>query len=220
MFVRCLLPGLAIASLAALVACGGKVAVDASSGAGGSATTTMTGAGGCDGATFGCLQFCGSDFFPASAACVGGAWQCPPGTVDPSTCPSTGCAGPAPGACDVCSNGGWVCNPTPECFTSCPAILCGSCDGVGVLSQDCACSCDSNGALACQKTAQACCTVDWDCGDEAFVPCVSGVCKLPVANGCWSSEECNGLSCIGAFVCPCGADCDQPDHPGFCEGPP
>jgi hypothetical protein len=72
----------------------------------------------------------------------------------------------------------------------------------------------------CPPPVQVCCTVDWQCGDEIFVPCVNGVCKPPIPDACWSDEECNGLACVDAFVCPCDADCTQPDHPGFCEGPP
>ncbi|MFT3767314.1 MAG: hypothetical protein QM820_17585 [Minicystis sp.] len=151
--------GIAAAIVAVVIAgCGGKVVVDVPSGGGGTGGTSTAsaggGAGGCPGQTFGCLQFCGSDFFPANAECVGGAWVCPPGTVDPKTC--------------------------------------------GVSS---------------------CCTDDIQCGDFVFVPCVNNVCKQPVPNGCWSDAECSGLGCVGAFVCPCGDFCDQPDQPGFCEGP-
>jgi hypothetical protein len=157
------LMGAALAT-AVLAGCGAKVTVDTPSGTGGAGSTSTStssaggagGSGGCGGETFGCLQFCGSDFFPAQAACMGGAWVCPPGTVDPATCPKA-----------------------------------------------------------------ACCSVDIDCGDELPVPCVNGVCKAPVPNGCWSDAACGPMAtCVGPFVCPCGADCYIADHPGACEGPP
>ncbi|APR81949.1 Hypothetical protein A7982_07298 [Minicystis rosea] len=147
--------GIAALFAAGMAACGGKVVVDVpgAGGAGGSSTTG--GAGGCLGSSFGCLQFCGSDFFPANAECVDGTWQCPAGTVDPQTCPKI-----------------------------------------------------------------ECCTNDWDCGDESFVPCVSGVCKQPEVTGCWSDAQCGGGICLDVFVCPCGSVCNQPDVPGLCQSVP
>ncbi len=63
----------------------------------------------------------------------------------------------------------------------------------------------------------ACCQKDLDCGDFDYVPCVKGECKEVVSGHCWTSAECGGgTSCIGAFVCGCAADCDQPDAPGTC----
>jgi hypothetical protein len=216
MLSRSFLPGLILGT--ALVACGGKVVID---GAGGGTTTTGTGgAGGCAGDSFGCAQFCGSDFFPANAECVNGTWQCPAGTVDPKTC-GNACGGPPAGACDVCDQGQWFCKPDVNCLSACPAIACGSCNGVGVASPECDCECAPNGTLVCTKTAPACCTADFQCGDEIFVPCVNGVCKPVVPNGCWSDEQCdNGLFCLGVSVCPCGQVCDEPDHPGVCAPAP
>jgi hypothetical protein len=83
------------ALLAALAGCGGNVVVDRTGGSGGSGGSSGTagsgGTAGCGGSSFGCLQFCGSDFYPANSTCQGGAWVCPAGTVDPSTCPVSPC---------------------------------------------------------------------------------------------------------------------------------
>jgi hypothetical protein len=63
-----------------------------------------------------------------------------------------------------------------------------------------------------------CCTSDWQCGDYVYSPCVSGVCKQPVAGHCWKDAECApGQTCVGAFVCPCGAACGQAETPGKCQ---
>jgi hypothetical protein len=63
-----------------------------------------------------------------------------------------------------------------------------------------------------------CCVTDIDCGDYAWMPCVSGVCKMPAGGGlCWVDAECPmGQKCIGASVCPCGAPCAMVDTPGKC----
>ncbi len=69
----------------------------------------------------------------------------------------------------------------------------------------------------------ACCKSSQDCPSYAFGPppqCVNGVCKQPAPPGqCWTDKDCAaGVQgkCIGASVCPCGADCDGPDTPGKC----
>ncbi len=65
-----------------------------------------------------------------------------------------------------------------------------------------------------------CCKTDLDCGDFAAMICVSGACKLPVVDACWTDAECKlGEQCKGVSVCPCDADCDSPDHPGACGKP-
>ena len=47
---------------------------------------------------------------------------------------------------------------------------------------------------------------------------LGGVCKeLPPDGLCWRQEDCpEETTCLGALVCPCGADCDQEDAPGEC----
>lgn len=196
-----------------LAACGGKVIVDASTGTGGT-----TSSGGCSGESFSCVQFCGSDFYPSVSECVGGAWICPNGTVDPATCPPSTCGDLPPLPCDVCVGGAWACNPGPACLAGCPSVACAACPEVPVAPPPgCTCTCDGNNQLTCAKSA--CCTQDVDCGDESLVPCVNGVCKQPVVGSCWSNVECGPVgSCQGVFVCPCGALCGIPDQPGMCEG--
>ncbi len=53
-----------------------------------------------------CVSDCGSDAGYAPI-CSGGAWVCPPGTRDASTCPPT-CWGPPPPGCE-CVGTEWVC---------------------------------------------------------------------------------------------------------------
>ncbi len=68
-----------------------------------------------------------------------------------------------------------------------------------------------------------CCSTAADCPSYTYGPppqCIAGVCKeAPPGGQCWSDKDCNaGVqgACIGAFVCPCDADCDGPDQPGKC----
>jgi Kazal-type serine protease inhibitor domain./Protein metal binding site. len=66
---------------------------------------------------------------------------------------------------------------------------------------------------------QGCCETDADCtSSEGPGVCVSGVCKqVPPPGACWSDADCGpGQECVGASVCPCGALCILPDHPGKC----
>lgn len=122
-----------------------------------------------------------------------------------------------------------------------------SCSGWGVctaLPQDCGkqyvpvCSCYGktfdNDCLAnaggqnvksvgvCPALKPGCCNGPDDCPDKQA--CVNaekgpGVCKAPLTAGqCWSTEQCNGGTCSGAQVCPCGAFCYMPDKPGSCQG--
>jgi len=56
-----------------------------------------------------------------------------------------------------------------------------------------------------------------DCGDKKLTPCVNGVCKETVADGCWSDVECGpGMKCEGEAVCGCGSNCLLPDKAGMC----
>jgi len=67
-----------------------------------------------------------------------------------------------------------------------------------------------------------CCSENNDCpqGKTSEV-CANGVCKVgPWKSGgpCWADSQCGaGFSCVGAFVCPCGAACDQEDKAGSCQ---
>jgi hypothetical protein len=74
-----------------------------------------------------------------------------------------------------------------------------------------------------------CCTTKYECwsgsgeddGPPAPVECVEGVCKPALGLGqCWQDSGCQYGKCVGAFVCPCGMDCHEEDHPGSCAAPP
>ena len=77
-----------------------------------------------------------------------------------------------------------------------------------------------------------CCTSDLSCpqwfGDSEDEPfpgstvCVEGNCIPSAPPGrCWRDSDCGkGVSCNGAFVCPCGMDCYAADQLGWCGGPP
>jgi hypothetical protein len=214
-----------------LAACGSEVTIDgesgASSGAGGSggsassSNATSTGsASACLGNSFPCAAGCGGDWFPEEAECIGNEWVCPPGTVNPDDCPSGTCWG-MPFSCEVCDQG-WQCKPTPACAGGCPGLLCLECPDEPFTIDGCDCSCADSGEFSCVPAAQKCCDALADCGD-GFAACVNGVCKAkpPNPDGCWDIDECPlGTACEGAFVCPCNADCDQPDKPGVCAGGP
>ncbi|MCC6902947.1 MAG: hypothetical protein IT377_28520 [Polyangiaceae bacterium] len=74
--------------------------------------------------------------------------------------------------------------------------------------------------------APGCCSpgTKYDCktwGDE--LQCVNGVCKdAPPPGMCWSNQDCgaSGSVCLGASVCPCGADCAMADKLGTCSNAP
>lgn len=73
---------------------------------------------------------------------------------------------------------------------------------------------DTRPPACCAKNAD--CGPGWACGGSGGSP--TGSCKPEVPFGeCWSLEDCpTGSTCLGAFVCPCDADCDAPDQSGTC----
>jgi uncharacterized protein YceK len=205
-----------------LSGCGSVVTTPGEGGSGTTSTHTSSTSNteGCTGSGPECWASCD---LAVSAECNGGSWSCPPGssTSYPSACNE--CFGLG-GECDVCNAPIFDCQPTTACLSTCPEVACESCPLVGMAFDappGCFCECNAKGELACTKVAD-CCATDMDCGDLVFAPCVEGVCKQAIGGGqCWSDAECPaGTSCVGAFVCPCGYDCDQEDHPGSCEGPP
>jgi len=207
--------------LVTLAACASKVDVpsssaSSSSGAGGAGGSGGSG-GGCAGNGPMCAWGCGSDAFDPPQ-CTGGKWVCPPGTVDSTTCPPGTCWGP-PLPCEVCDDG-WACKPDPVCTSGCYAMACATCEGAPggtTVFGGCACACDEASNEYRCNLVPSCCNEDMQCGDESYVPCVEHVCKQPVPGGCWKDEECGmEMICAGAFVCPCGSDCDAPDVPGTC----
>ncbi len=197
-----------------LAAC--PTSVDEPTGAAASSSSGSSSSGGvCEGPTPLCAPGCGGDAFNP-ATCNGGTWKCPPGEVFVDDCPPGSCFG-LPLACETCPDG-WACEPNLECVGSCDGVVCLECPsnpGPTMIGA-CECSCSASGEYSC-KLSPSCCNTDMDCGDIAFVPCVEHVCKQPVPNGCWSDAECPvGTTCQGAFVCPCGFDCDAQDTPGMC----
>ena len=75
--------------------------------------------------------------------------------------------------------------------------------------------------------APGCCGSDQDCGGQST--CIGGsgggkgMCKdsSQLTKGqCWSGADCGGVKCLGASICPCGAQCIVADKPGTCDGAP
>lgn len=100
-------------------------------------------------------------------------------------------------------------------------------DEVDCATETAQCS-DPSFAAGCPYTTllnappPACCGADADCGPGWVCGGGAGgmgVCKLPAeGDACWSDGECaEGSSCVGAFTCPCNADCDGWDEPGTCK---
>ncbi|UQA55828.1 hypothetical protein [Polyangium aurulentum] len=207
---------LALLLVALAAACASNVEVPsnsaASSGAGGAG-------GGCAGDPPICPPGCGTDVFD-EPQCTAGEWVCPNDPVDPSNCHSDTCWEP-PLPCEVCDGGGPACKPDAACTSGCYALSCATCEGAPggtTVFGGCACACDEASNEYRCNLVPSCCNEDMQCGDESYVPCVEHVCKQPVAGGCWKDEECGmEMICVGAFVCPCGSDCDAPDVPGTCE---
>jgi hypothetical protein len=95
----------------------------------------------------------------------------------------------------------------------------GLCNGAQICP--CGADCDmEDKAGTCATPPSGCCTQDADC--ENLWECVfsagfPGVCKEPPAEGlCWSGTDCAFGDCTGPAVCPCDADCDGVDMPGWC----
>ena len=95
----------------------------------------------------------------------------------------------------------------------------GICEGAVICP--CGALCDvADTPGTCTAPPIGCCTQDADC--ENLWECVfsagfPGVCKEPPAEGlCWSGTDCAFGDCTGPAVCPCDADCDGVDMPGWC----
>lgn len=69
-----------------------------------------------------------------------------------------------------------------------------------------------------------CTCADVTCGPGAVCVPKAGECKKNAelkSGQCWADANCPaGVPCIGAFVCPCDADCDAADSPGVCGTQP
>lgn len=69
---------------------------------------------------------------------------------------------------------------------------------------------------------EGCCDENNTCPPNAICALpdhpIGGVCKEVGPEGkCWQQQDCpEDQTCLGALVCPCGANCDQEDTPGDC----
>ncbi|MBK9000003.1 MAG: hypothetical protein IPM35_30160 [Myxococcales bacterium] len=185
-----------------VLGCGGSVSKDGQSG--GSAGTGGSAGGG------------GSGGFGGSTGGTGGGPVCCGTDAD---CGSAGDADDGAPAPVECVEG--VCKLVPPSFkcwqdSDCPYGMCMG-GSVCPCGYDCHQADQLGNCMAPTPAPAPCCTNDMACGDETYAPCVNGVCKVPVLGACWKDDECPaGQSCVGASVCPCGADCDQMDMPGKC----
>lgn len=202
-----------------IAACSSDVAIDTSAG---SASASSGSGGTCLDPKLQCVTDCAGSASPVEPSCTSGAWTCPEGTFSQALCFHDPQCPDFVRPCEHCKVGDGkaelVCDPSADCLAECPEIACSDCSSGPITVKGCSCSCNDAGQLKCSP--QICCMEDFDCGDETYAPCVNGVCKQPVLDGCWKSSECGpNTSCIEVFVCPCGEDCDVEDKPGFCEGP-
>ncbi|MBX7193536.1 MAG: hypothetical protein K1X94_15885 [Sandaracinaceae bacterium] len=161
----------------------------------------MVGDGGCLGGTpLFCPLSCWSDA-GAPPICVGGRWQCPPGSVDPSTCPPS-CWGPPPRpdcSCDTTSaTPSWVCPPT-----ECPSGL----DPWNPESAVNACSFEG-----------ASCASGSVCGAALSCVCMGSRWRCAVAEpdpACWCGREPAEGSPCSEEGASCGACCPTPGVPAY-----
>lgn len=208
---------------AALSGCGGSVDSDlhgsgGSAGAGGSGANS--GSGGVGGGSGGSSASGGSAGVAGSGAVAGagGSGGVPACCMYDTDCPQY-FGGDDEGAplTTRCVEG--VCKEIPppsNCWddADCPM---GHCEGASVCPCNMDCHAEDTLGWCVQPPQPYCCQVDFDCGDFAYMPCVNGVCKMPVPGACWKDEECPaGTQCVGATVCPCNALCGTIDTPGKC----
>ncbi len=110
--------------------------------------------------------------------------------------------------------------------TLCEGVTCSGHGVCVVVEGSAVCTCDPGyhaDGLTCVENQDApdCCHSDTDCVDDSGQTsgiCVNGVCKeVPSSSFCWSDSDCYDRGfCSGEFVCPCGEQCDRPDHVGTC----
>ena len=160
-------------------------------GGGGMAGTGNVGGGGVGGGTGGATFCCATDLDCPQADQPGFELECINGS-----CKQV----PAPGSCwadkdcgGAACIGGSVCPCEMDCYQG---DTLGKCDG-----------------------APQCCSKDTDCTTKPNVPltCVAGNCEqVPPSGQCWTDADCNGGTCGGACICPCGAVCACGGQMGWC----
>ncbi|MBM4398219.1 MAG: hypothetical protein FJ087_21340 [Deltaproteobacteria bacterium] len=120
-----------------------------------------------------------------------------------------------------------LCMPLPpagQCWTGTqcePGWFCHGAVGCGCLV-DCA----GMKPGECLPLPGDCCKADGDCDPgyacARFPGSDTGVCEIAAPPGkCWDDADCESWqACDGEKVCPCNADCDEPDHMGSCQALP
>lgn len=204
---------------ACLLACGGSVSKDGlnggssgSSGSGGIVSTGGTGAIAGTGAVAGSGGSSGTGAVAGNGGAGGGQFCC---QSDAECNPETDFW------TNECVEG--LCLPIPSEETCWTQKDCYKGECIGACVCPCGYECDCGGQLGkciepLPPPEPGCCQEDWDCGDIVYVPCVNGVCKQHVPSKCWNDAECGfDGKCVGAFVCPCAADCAAEDKPGTCQ---
>ena len=174
----------------------------------------------CD-TSVGCVpSACGCDSETGAVMCTA---DCGGGTCVPEQGPLQ-CEEPNPQACTPgsCPDGS-----TCDLSQGCEPSHCACTDIGGEAHWNCTKDCVP-GVCIPDAPQEGCCIKDLECGAGEL--CVNGesalggVCKpIPPpafpAISCWSDAGCPAEeTCLGATVCPCGAQCFAPDAPGICTG--
>lgn len=114
---------------------------------------------------------------------------------------------------EECASNKCLPNPGSGCWQDSDCGAGTHCVGASI----CSCGLPPCGDMpgTCQPNSSACCNSDFDCSGNT--ECVDGQCvPFPPFNMCWQDADCSLYPCVGAYVCPCGAPCTQPDHLGTC----
>ncbi|MEZ4226077.1 MAG: hypothetical protein R3B13_34340 [Polyangiaceae bacterium] len=212
----------------ALAGCGGSTSNDsgtgggsgsgasAGSGTGGSAATGNVGGGGTGnyggGGTGNVGNYGGGGTGNIGGGGTGGSPYCCKTDLD---CP----IGNAPGYESECIEG--VCKPVPPQDTCWADRDCGGAHGSCVGASVCPCDMDCYAEDTLGKCIKfpGCCATDQDCPKDPKQPltCVAGNCEpVPPSGQCWSDLDCNGGTCGGACICPCGVICACGGQMGWC----
>lgn len=140
-------------------------------------------------------------------------------------------------SCSPCRTGTHPMNPTENCSACVPdgggsAAIggnAGGAAGTGGAAGGGGGGAGHGGTGGALSLSPGCCQSQNDCPGPTNRQCVlstasqTGVCEAGIpsdSNVCWNDSDCfNGQSCVGARVCPCGAQCLVADQPGECARP-
>jgi hypothetical protein len=197
------------AALATLAACSSQVVLEqARGGSGGTTASTST----------------------ASVVTAGVGGQ-PTVAAAQSVASSSGAGGCTNGqptlACETCIGANIVCQPGEACaFEGAVCASCPEAKKYPIIAGAYQCNCSPGGEdlpprLVCQRFTQCCKPGPViSCGDVVPMECAVDRCvPKPPPGKCWGSLDCFGGDCVGAFLCPCGAQCDSNDRLGKCTPP-